>query len=77
MAATKSKPTKKPFGRAVANPYLAQLRAFPSQLFRGTRPMTLFLVSGEVPLDRMALAEKESHHWLLSAWQRYERNCSL
>src|SRR5688572_29215597 len=32
--------------KAVANPYLAQVAAFPSQLITGAKPMTIFMIFG-------------------------------
>jgi hypothetical protein len=63
-------------GRAVGNPYIAQLVSAPRQLLRGSRPMTLFLVSGEVRSSDLEAAEAHAREWLTRAWQKYRAVCA-
>ncbi len=62
-------------GEAVANGYLAQLKHAPAQLIRGSRLMTLFMVSGEARLQMIGAAEQVAHEWLQSAWENYLLSC--
>jgi hypothetical protein len=63
-------------GRAVGNPYVAQLTSAPRQLVGGSRPMTLFLVSGEVRSSDFEAAEADAREWLKRAWQKYSAVCA-
>jgi len=61
---------------AVANPYLAQLRAAPAELLGGQYPMTLFLIQAHGPPDRFDQMETIAREWLLSAWATYRSTCT-
>jgi hypothetical protein len=61
--------------KAVANPYLAQLAAFPSQLITGAKPMTIFLIFGSAPRRAEQALEDRVAAWLSDAWKRYEGAC--
>lgn len=62
-------------GKAIGNPYIAQLVSAPRQLVRGSHPMTLFLVSGEVHSSDFEAAEADAREWLKRAWQTYRAVC--
>jgi hypothetical protein len=61
--------------KAVGNPYLAQVAAFPSQLLTGAKPMTIFLVFGSAPRTAAQALEDRAAAWLADAWKRYESAC--
>jgi hypothetical protein len=61
--------------KAVANPYLAQVAAFPSQLITGAKPMTSFLILGSAPRTAAQTLEDRAAAWLADAWERYESAC--
>ena len=63
-------------GRAVGNPYIAQLASAPRQLVRGSRPMTLFLVSSHVRSSALEAADAPAWEWLTRAWQKYRAVCA-
>jgi hypothetical protein len=56
-------------------PFRTQLETALAQLVRGTRPITLFLVSGIVPQTRLRVAEREAFDWLANAWRHYGSVC--
>jgi hypothetical protein len=60
----------------VANPYLAQLRAAPAELFGGQHPMTLFLIQAHGPADHFDRMETIAREWLLSARATYGSACA-
>jgi hypothetical protein len=62
-------------GRAIGNPYIAQLVSAPRQLVRGSRPMTLFILSGEVRSSDFEAAEARAREWLTRAWHKYRAVC--
>ncbi len=59
----------------VANPYWAQLRAAPAELFTGRHPMTIFLIQARGPQDRLSDMENVEREWLLTSWQKYRSAC--
>lgn len=62
-------------GRAVGNPYLAQLAAAPRQMITGSEPMTLFMVWGLARDEQRAAARAAARDWLLQSWRIYESTC--
>jgi hypothetical protein len=62
-------------GAAVANPYVAQLRAAPRQLVSGRTPMALFFAWALVRPERRADAEEALLAWLTGAWEVYQATC--
>ena len=63
-------------GRPVEDPFWAQLRSALPQVLEGTRPLTLFLVTGGAPPDRIEAVERRAREWLASAWRFYARTCA-
>ena len=61
--------------RPVAHPFRAQLAAALPQLFTGTRPMTLLLVSGYASPVRAAALKDSAIEWLGKAWRHYRGAC--
>lgn len=62
--------------RPVAHPFVAQLTSSLTQLFEGTRPLTLFLISGRASRDRLGAMEAAAEEWLIASWNRYRSVCS-
>ena len=60
----------------VVHPLSAQMRSAIPQIFGGTRPLTLFLVAGEVPRLRMKAMQQRGHAWLVAAWRHYQKACA-
>jgi hypothetical protein len=61
--------------KPVGNPYLAQVAGFPIQLLSGTRPMTLFFITGNGGPGAEADIEARIKLWLGDAWRRYQAAC--
>ncbi|HTZ90039.1 MAG TPA: hypothetical protein VMA71_06855 [Alloacidobacterium sp.] len=61
---------------AIGNPYWAQLRAAPVELFSGRRPMTLFLVQARGSPGTLREMEKVEQEWLVSSWEKYGSACT-
>jgi len=59
----------------VANPYLAQLRAAPVELFSGRYPMTLFFIQAHGSPESLGKMEIVVREWLISAWNNYRCVC--
>ncbi|MDJ0868229.1 MAG: hypothetical protein QNK03_19135 [Myxococcota bacterium] len=62
-------------GEPVARPLVAQLRSGFSQLLHGTRPLTLFLISGGTAPWNLPKLEERARDWLAAAWRHYEATC--
>lgn len=62
-------------GRPVASPFRAQLASALPQLFQGTTPLTIFLISGYGPRRRIDVVSGPSDEWLASAWRHYASVC--
>ena len=60
----------------VANPYWAQLRAAPVEIFTGRRPMTLFFIQARGSPGSLRETEKVGREWLLSSWEKYRAACT-
>jgi len=60
----------------VANPYWAQLRAAPVELFSGRTPMTLFLIRAHGAPGTLRVMENVGREWLLSSLGDYRSACS-
>jgi hypothetical protein len=60
----------------VASPYWPHLRAAPAELFRGRRPMTLFLIQARGSPRSLREMEKAEREWLLSSWEKYRSACT-
>jgi hypothetical protein len=63
--------------RAVTSPGFERLLRAPGELVRGSRPITLFAVSGRVSRFELARARERADRWLASAWQHYRRACGF
>lgn len=59
----------------VESPFRAQLRAAASLALRGSRPLTLVLISGSVPHETVAMAEDVAVSWLEGAWTHVAESC--
>jgi len=59
----------------VANPYWAQLRAAPVELFSGRTPMTLFLIQARGTSGSLPVMENVGREWLLSSLGNYRSAC--
>jgi hypothetical protein len=62
-------------GVPVDRPYLAQLRAAPALLLRGSAPMTLFYVQGSARPEELEPATRAALEWLAQAWRSYAATC--
>ncbi len=61
--------------KPVANPYLAELRAAPSQLLSGRKPVSVFFAHGEVKRGAREAGERALREALASAWDEYRAAC--
>ena len=59
----------------IASPYWPHVRAAPSELFTGSRPMTLLLIQARGPRPSLPEMEEVEREWLLSAWDKYRSAC--
>jgi hypothetical protein len=59
----------------VEQPLRADLSNALDQLFRGTRPVTLFLISGTSNAPTLAAFEDHANSWLAAVWTEYQRAC--
>jgi hypothetical protein len=64
-------------GRTIEDPYRAQLLRAPFQLIRGSRPMTLMMVSGLTGASDFDAAEERAREWLIAARRSYLEVCGL
>jgi hypothetical protein len=62
-------------GEPVEKGWISQLRAAPRQIFTGSRPMTMFVVRGDVHGDDLEAVEKRAHAFLLDSWRTYRALC--
>ena len=62
-------------GKPVANPYLNQLLAAPLRVFTGSRPMTVFFISGRTTRDQVAALQEQQTRWLTDSWHEYRAIC--
>lgn len=62
-------------GHLVANPYLAQLRAAPREVFAGSAPMTLLFAGGFVPEQDVARAEAAVRERVIRGWDAFRASC--
>ncbi|NNL67484.1 MAG: hypothetical protein HKP30_14640 [Myxococcales bacterium] len=63
-------------GKPVEHPALAQLATAPSQIWNGTRPLTLLMVAGPVIPPRRPEARTRATDWLVSAYRHHQKACS-
>lgn len=63
-------------GRPVEAPFRQQLASALPQLFEGTTPLTIFLISGYAPRHRIELMTGPSDEWLVAAWHHYTSACA-
>lgn len=61
--------------KPVARSFAAELRAAPSQLFSGRKPVWLFFVHGQVKPKAREAAERSLHEALASGWDAYRAAC--
>ena len=61
--------------KPVQNPYLAELRAAPSQLFTRRKPVWVFFAHGDVKRGAREAGERVLHDVLASAWDEYRAAC--
>ncbi len=61
--------------KPVSNPYTAQLYSFLPQLLTGSRPMTLYFVSGAAAPGLLEPMVKAGSNWLIQSRQRYAETC--
>jgi hypothetical protein len=59
----------------VAHPFRAQLASAIPEIFEGSRPVTLFIVSGFAPRERLKATEATAREWLAGAWRLYRSSC--
>ena len=62
-------------GRPIAHPFQEQVASALPQLFSGTRPLTLILVSGYAPRHRIDRVTGPADEWLAAAWRNYASVC--
>jgi hypothetical protein len=67
MYVYESRPRRHPFWAGIASAFLHPLE--------GTRPLTLFMVSGRAPADLLEVAEQSADEWLIAAWRYYKMVC--
>lgn len=61
--------------KPVANPYTSQVLSFLPQLLSGSRPMTLYFVSGAAAPGALEPIKRAGIQWLVQSWQRYGEAC--
>lgn len=63
-------------GEPIANAMAEQLRAAPSLMIRGARPMTLYYVQTTSELADRGAARLELERWIASSWKQYDSICN-
>ena len=61
--------------KPVGNPYLAELRAAPSQLVSGRKPVSVFFAHADVQRGAREAGERALRETLASAWDEYRAAC--
>jgi hypothetical protein len=61
--------------KPVIHPFREHLASALPQVFGGTRPLTLFLVSGYAKQDQIESIERPALEWLANAWRHYRDSC--
>jgi len=63
-------------GEPVADAMREQIRAAPSLMLSGARPMTLFYAQSETSLEDAPRASDSLASWLAKSWQQYDSICN-
>lgn len=64
-------------GEPVERPLWSQIRSAPSQIWSGTRPLTLLLVAGPVNPERREQARALAQRWIVDAYRLYRDACAV